>query len=148
MHLFGTVFPQQFHQFTAGCAAHDRVIHNSNPFALQRVTNRIQFQFYHLLPHFLRWLNKASAGIPVFQNPLGKRNAAFLCIPDCRCGAGIRNGNHNIHIQFRFFCQLSPHQTAGFVYVNAVDVTVWTGNINKFKNYRGKSYWAISSTPN
>ena len=98
MHFARARLPHHPHNFAAGRAAHQRIVHQNHALALQQVAHRIQLQLHAEVANGLRWLDERAAHIVIADQRVAERQARFRRIAQRRRHARIRHRNHNVGI--------------------------------------------------
>jgi hypothetical protein len=109
MNFFCARALQAPHDFFAGGAAYDGIVHKHNPLSLNTRRQRGEFECDGAVPLCLRRINKASAYVAVFYKPCRQRYPAFRAVPDCGVQPGIRYSANNIGVYRMFLSQDPAH---------------------------------------
>ena len=112
MHLGRARLAQQGNNRPNRVAPHNRIIHQHHPLATQIVGQGVVLEPHPLAAHLVHRLDKGTADVPIFGQPLVKRNAQLLPKTDGGWVSRIGHTHHKIRLHRRLFGQLPPHPLA------------------------------------
>src|SRR5262249_14432112 len=134
VYLFCPSLPDHMHQFLAGGATYNRIVHYHNAFTLQKTLDGVQFNFDPKMPNGLLRINERASNIMIADEPCIKGNTSLLRIPQGRRNAGVRNGNDHIGLYGSLMGQLPPKRLADEVHVVAKNIAVRTRKIDQLED--------------
>src|SRR6202795_4250606 len=91
----------------AGGAAHNRIVDQNHPFALEQAMNGVQFQLHPEVADSLLRLDESTSDVMVADEAEAKRNTTFGGVSDGRGIAGIGNRHDDIGVHRSFARKLS-----------------------------------------
>ncbi len=137
MDFTGPRVTEHFRDFPQRRPAHDGIIHQHHPLALNRGFYRVQLNPGPEIPNALRGLDKRPADIVVPGQTLFIRNPRNLRITQSRLVAGIGHGNHNVTRRGGFPSQLAAQLPADTLDRRIEHDRIRAGEINKLKDAHG-----------
>src|SRR6266852_2622499 len=124
----------QADDFAAGCAAHDRIVHQHDAFAFEQAAHRIQFQLHAEVADCLHRLDERAADVMVADQAEAKRDAGLLRVADCRGYARIRHRHDQVSRGGMLAREQAAEPLTAFVHLAAEDDAVRPRKINVLKN--------------
>ncbi len=126
VHLSGTRIPRHLHNFLAGSAPDDGVVHQHHILAPELQINRVQLLAHGFLAHFLAGHDEGTADIAVLDEPLPELDPQAVRHLQGGRPAGIRNRHDHVNVVIRmipqhFLCEGFPHPQPGLVDRHLVD---------------------------
>ena len=112
MHFFRAGLPYHANDLAAGGAAHDGVVDEHDPFALEYIAHRIQFELHTEVAYPLLGLNEGTADVVVADQPKLDRDAALIGEALGGGYAGVGYRHHDIGVHRRFQRELAAHGIA------------------------------------
>src|SRR5208283_2927056 len=77
VNFLGAGFTNHAHQFAAGRAAHDGIVHEHNTLSGDQTANRIQLQLHTEIANRLRWLDERTANVVIADESHAKWDFGF-----------------------------------------------------------------------
>src|ERR1700733_10012255 len=117
------------HDFAAGCAAHDGIVHKDDALAFDHPPDRVEFESDAEIANGLLRLDKGTANVVIANQSHAESDSGFCCIADRSGHAGIRNGHHGVCLDWMFARQLPPEALAAFIHLPTKNDAVWARKI-------------------
>ena len=105
-------------------AAHDRVIDDDQPLAVDDLAQRVELELDAALAQLLVGLDEAAAHVAVAHDRLGVRDAGCERVADGRRCPGVRQADHHVRLDRRLVGELDAHGAALLPDVAAVEQAV------------------------
>ena len=105
MHFGRAALAQEPHQRAGRGAAHDTVVHQHNPLALQVSPQRVVLQMHAGSPQAIIGLDESAADVAVLGQAFGVGEARRDCIANRRGRRRVGHAHHDVGIGRRFACQ-------------------------------------------
>ena len=134
VYLGGTGVPQQLDDAGRGGAAHDGVIHQHHPLALDGAGHDVQLDAHAVLALLLAALNEGSADVLILNEADAVGDAALLGVAQGGVQAGVRHADDHIGIHRVFLCQEPAGLLAGLVHRAALDDAVRAGKVDELEH--------------
>ena len=130
VYLLGARLAEHLHDTARGRTAHDGVVHDDQPLALDDAAHRREFHPYPLLPQLLRGLDEGTPHVFVLDKPHLVGNAARLAVTDGGTETRIGHAHHDIGIHRGLLIEHTPGLLTESMDVRTLDIAVGTGEID------------------
>ena len=145
--LAGTSVARHLHNFVAGGAAHDGIVHQQHVAALEFAGNGVELLPHRLFSHRLPRHDEGATHIAVFHKAFAVRQAQQLRQLRGAGSAGFGDGDDHVNLVGRHgrdhaLGQRLAQVQARLVDGDAVHHRVWPRQIDKLKN-AGVQYWRV-----
>ena len=134
MDLRCTGVPQQLDDAGRGGAAHDGVIHQHDPLALDGAGHDVQLDADAVLALLLAALDKGAADVLIFNKADAVGNAALLRVAKGGVEAGVRHTDDHIGLHGVLLSQEAASLLAGLMHRAALDDAVGAGEIDELED--------------
>ncbi len=134
MDFLCTGIPQQLDDAGGGGAAHDGVIHQHHPLALDGAGHHVQLDAHAVFALLLAALNEGAADVFILDEADAVGDAALLRVAERRIQTGIRHADDHIGLHGVLLCQEPACLLAGLVHRAALDDAVRAGEIDELEH--------------
>ena len=130
VHLGCACIQQHVLELHRGCATHNAVVNEDDPFASDQGAVDVQFETHTHVADLLGRLDERPSDVLVPRNAHGILDAAFLTIADRRWRAAIWNWADDIGLDGCLAGKLDANLAAGFIDRAATKDAVWAAEID------------------
>ena len=126
--------PQQLDDAGGGGAAHDGVIHQHHPLALDGAGHDVQLDADAVLALLLAALNEGAADVFILDEADAVGDAALLRVAEGRIKAGVRHTDDHIGLHGVFLCEEAACLLAGLMHRAALNDAVGAGEVDELED--------------
>ena len=134
MDLFRARAPDHLDDLAHGSAAHDGIVDDDDPLAIQNAGNGIVFYARAEIPDALGGLDEGAAYVMVADEPPFHGDPAGLAVADRGDNAGVGNGDHQVGVNRTFLGENPADVLTNGVDTHTVNRTVRSGEVDVFKD--------------
>src|SRR5215210_2659115 len=135
--LGGAGLEQQLDQLAAGVTAHDGVVHDDHPVALDHARQRVELEPDAELAHTVGRLDKSPTYVAGLYEAFRVRDAAPLRVADRRHHPRVGDGDDHVGLGRRLLRQELAHPVPGACDLAPVEARVGTGEVHVLEDAKG-----------
>src|SRR4051812_8274015 len=98
MHFTGAGASDHANDFSTGGSADNGIVNQNDPFAIEQVTDGIEFEFNSEVANLLGWLDEGSPDVVITNQGLAIRNTRLGCVSNGSSYTGVGYRNHDIGV--------------------------------------------------
>ena len=134
MHLRRSRLEQELHQLARGRAAHDRVVDDHDPAAVERGAKRVELELHAPLAEPLVGLDERPSHVAVLHEALAVRDAAPLRVADRGRRSGVGDADDDVGVGRSLVGEPRTHPAADVVQGLALHQGVGAGEVDELED--------------